>query len=188
MKSRGVAVLYLLLIWSAPGVPAQKPAESPTFPKVLFVNGSGEVLLLFDNNRKAFEVPSIGTIVGATSLRGYVDLAAKELGVKCKSFRLAGLFTYLMPEKSTAVIRPYLVAECDGYTDGRGPSNPGAKWFPVSAALKEIKYPASAMIVERVLKEPTRVWGASFEEHGYTNPVDPAKITFKVLENFYPLN
>ncbi len=39
-----------------------------------------------------------------------------------------------------------------------------------------------------VYQNPKTVWAATFEEYGYTNPVDTSKIKFKILEAFYKLN
>jgi hypothetical protein len=66
--------------------------------------------------------------------------------------------------------------------------DPKCKWFTLSDALKEIKYPASRMITEKLLTETKTVWMATFEEYGYTNPVDESKIKFKVLSDFTSLN
>ena len=62
------------------------------------------------------------------------------------------------------------------------------KWFNLNYALKEIKYPASRMITEKLLTDSISVWMATFEEYGYTNPVDERKIKFRVLADFSRLN
>jgi hypothetical protein len=176
----------LLLLASVTASSAQTRAECPTFPKVLFVHGGDHVLLIFDDHRKAYEVPSLGTMTGATSFQSYVAAMARELGVSYKSPRLGGIFTYVSGEQS--VIRPYFVAEFDGYVNGERLANRAAKWFPISDALEQIKYPPSAMIVEHIMKDRQTVWGASFEESGSANPLDPAKIEFRVIEEFYRLS
>jgi|tagenome__1003787_1003787.scaffolds.fasta_scaffold20110247_1 hypothetical protein len=186
MKFRQQVALWLLLFASLSPLGAQSSAESPTFPRVLFVHGHDHVLLIFDKNRQAYEVPGVGAMTGGASFKSYFVALARDLGVSYKSPRLGGIFTYVSEGKS--VISPYFVAEFDGYLNGERLANREAKWFPLSEALKEIKYPASAMIVERIMKDPGTVWGASFEESGYTNPIDPAKITFRVIEQFYRLN
>ena len=169
---------------------AQTKADSisTTFPKVLFVNDKKEVLLGFDNRRKAYEVPSNGTIRGPIDFKTYIDTIAKELGITYKTYRLGGTFTYIFPKEYATYIRPYFVVKISGYTNGQGISDSTYKWFPVSEAIKEIKYPASSKIVEKIMKNPKQVWTATFEEYGYTNPVDVSKIKFKIIQDFYQIN
>ncbi len=67
-------------------------------------------------------------------------------------------------------------------------SDTTCKWFSLKEALKEIKYPASAKIVEKILSSPKQVWSATFEEYGYTNPVDVSKIKFRIITDFQRIN
>jgi hypothetical protein len=159
-----------------------------TFPKVVIVNAQDQILLAFDNDRKAYEVPSIGTIQGPISFKSYIDETTKEVGVTYSSFRLGGVFTYIYPDKYSTFIRPYFVVKFQDYSNGQTRLNPSYKWFSLQEALKEIKYPASAKIVEQIITRPKQVWSATFEEHGYTNPVDIKKIKFRIIENFTSLN
>jgi len=62
------------------------------------------------------------------------------------------------------------------------------KWFSLENRLKEIKHPASVKIVEKIMKSPKNVWAATFEEYGYTNPVDTSKIKLRLVEDFSVLN
>ena len=59
---------------------AQTKADSISiiFPKVLLVNNKKQVLLSYYSDRKAFEVPSMGTIDGPISYKSYIDTTAKE--------------------------------------------------------------------------------------------------------------
>ena len=56
-----ISVNIILLLISA-NLKSQTSADSisPTFPKVIFVNKSNEIMLYFDEKRKAYEVPSNG--------------------------------------------------------------------------------------------------------------------------------
>jgi hypothetical protein len=169
---------------------AQTKADSisPTFPKILIINDKHEVLLGYDNDRKAFEVPSIGSIKGPISFKTYIDKAAQEIGITYKSFRLGGIFTYIFPNEFGTFIRPYFVVQFKGYTSGTHFADPDYKWFSLDSAVQKIPYPASAQIVKQIISKPKTVWAATFEEYGYTNPVDTSKIKFKILETFYKLN
>lgn len=160
---------------------------SPTFPKVLFVNNNNDVLLYYDKNRQAFEVPSNGFIEGPIDFTTYIDSLAKDMGVNYDGYRLGGLFTYIYPKSYNTFIRPYFVVYVTD-TSNDILKDPKCKWFTLSDALKEIKYPASRMITEKLLTETKTVWMATFEEYGYTNPVDESKIKFKVLSDFTSLN
>lgn len=63
------------------------------------------------------------------------------------------------------------------------------KWVDVKDVRKTIFYPASVMIVEKIMQEPKTVWAAAFEEFGYTNPmIDASKVKFRVIEPFYKFN
>lgn len=92
-------------------------------------------------------------------------------------------FTYIYPKSYSTFIRPYFVVNVNGESK-TALKDPKCKWFSLSDALREIKYPASRMITEKLLKETGSVWMATFEEYGYTNPVDESKIKFKVLSDF----
>ena len=161
---------------------------SVTFPKILIVNDKNEILLSFDNNRKAYEVPSNGLINGPISFKSYIDTMAKEIGISYRSFRLGGIFTYIFPDKYRTFIRPYFVVQFSKYTNGTNLLDTAYKWFSFNEALKEIKYPASEKIVERLMKKIKNVWAATFEEYGYTNPIDVSKIKFRIIEDFYKIN
>jgi hypothetical protein len=160
---------------------------SPTFPKVLFVKKNNDVLLYYDEHRKAYEVPSNGFIEGPMDFAKYIDSLAKDLGVDYDGFRLGGLFTYIYPNSYSTFIRPYFVVSVIGNKE-LNLKDPKCKWFTLDYALKEIKYPASRMITEKLLTDSISVWMATFEEYGYTNPVDERKIKFRVLADFSRLN
>jgi len=180
-------LLFMLLFDNAT---AQTKADSisQVFPKVIITNNRQEILLSFDNNRKAYELPSIGFLEGPISLKEYVDRTATAIGITYTSFRLGGMFTYIFPNKYRTFIRPYFIMQMDAYSNGQGISDSSYKWFSLADAVKAIPYPASAQILQRVITQPAYIWAATFEEYGYTNPVDPEKIKFRVLEDFYKLN
>lgn len=160
---------------------------SPTFPKILFVNKNNDVLLYYDERRKAFEVPSNGFVEGPIDFTKYIDILAKDIGLPYEGYRLGGLFTYIYPKSYSTFIRPYFVVNVTVESNAKL-NDPKCKWFTLTDALKEIKYPASRMITEKILTETNSVWMATFEEYGYTNPVDESKIKFKLLANFSRLN
>jgi len=179
------AILLLLFQHSK----AQTAADSisVTFPKILVVNKQKEVLLIFDKNRQAYEVPGYD-FSGPVTYKNLIDTAAADMGILYNSFRMGGTFIYKYPSKYRTIIRPYFVVQCNGYTNGNTLKDTSAfKWFSLNEAVKAIPYPASARIVERIMHYPAKNWAATFEEYGYTNPVNREKITFKILEDFYPL-
>ena len=190
MRHITLSILLFLVLTKSLTSFSQTKADSIslTFPKIVIINNKKEVLLAFDQNRKAYEIPSIGTIDGPISLKSYIDETAKAIGITYKSFRLGGIFTYIFPDKYRTLIRPYYVIQFRDYSNRRNFTDTSYKWFSFDNAVKEIPYPASSKIVERILTQSKSVWGATFEEYGYTNPVDKTKIKFKVLENFYKLN
>lgn len=183
-----IAVVLFALIINP--IYAQTAADSISiiFPKVLVVNDKKEVLLYYDKKRNAYEVPSMGTLDGPVSYTSYIDSTARDMGIKYKNLKLGGLFTYIFPNEYSTYVRPYFVITCTGYRDNKNLADSSYKWFPYKNGVREIPYPASAMIVEKILFNPGKVWGATFEEYGYTNPVDRSKIKFKLLEDFFKLN
>jgi hypothetical protein len=180
--------LFILLMSNCISAQSKADSISIIFPKVLVINNKKQVLLSYDNNRKAFEVPSMGTIDGPISYKSYIDSAAKDMGIKYTNFRLGGLFTYIFPKEYSTFIRPYFVVKFAEYANGQNLADSSYKWFSFTDAVNEIPYPASSKIVEKILFQSKTVWGATFEEFGYTNPVDKSKIKFKILEDFFKLN
>lgn len=188
MPSKTTFILLFLLVTASAFSQTKADSISVTFPKVMFVNDKNEILLAFDNNRKAYEIPSIGIISGPIGFKEYIDKTAKEIGLTYETYRLGGLFTYVFPNRYRTFIRPYLVVKITGFINGQTLTDTSYQWFSLKAATTEIKYPASSKIVSQVMNNPKQVWCATFEEHGYTNPVDVSKIVFKVIEDFYPIN
>ena len=181
MRQLKILFISLLILIMNNSIAAQTKADSISiiFPKVLLINDKKQVLLSYDNNRKAFEVPSMGSIDGPISYKSYIDSAAKDMGIKYKKFRLGGLFTYIFPKEYSTFIRPYFVVKFTEYSNGQHLADSSYKWFSFTDAVKEIPYPASSKIVEKILFQPKTVWGATFEEFGYTNPVDKSKIKLR---------
>lgn len=184
------ASLLLLFLTATGSVNAQSKADSISlfFPKVIITDSNQRVLLVYDGNRKAYEVPSIGTMAGPLSTKEYIQKTADETGITYRSFRLGGMFTYIFPDQYRTLIRPYFIVQANGYVNGSGLADTSCHWFTREEALALIPYPASALIVRQLLEKPAIVWGGSFEEYGYTNPIDTSKIRFRQLEHFYPLN
>lgn len=191
MKQYKISFFILLIILTTSfKIYSQTKADSISsiFPKVLVINDKKQVLLYLDKRRNAYEVPSMGTIDGPISYSSYIDSTAKDMGIKYKNLKLGGLFTYIYPKEYSTFIRPYFVIKFTKYTNNIGLADSSYKWFSYKDAIKEIPYPASSLIVEKILHHPNVVWGATFEEYGYTNPVDKSKIKFKILEDFFKLN
>ncbi|MBP9054934.1 MAG: hypothetical protein KBF69_01040, partial [Saprospiraceae bacterium] len=103
-----ISVNIILLLISA-NLKSQTSADSisPTFPKVIFVNKSNEILLYFDEKRKAYEVPSNGFIEGPIDFEKYIDSLASDFGISYDSIKLGGIFTYIYPKSYSTFIRPY---------------------------------------------------------------------------------
>ena len=189
MKNKKPLLLALLCI-TVTGCIAQGRIDSTSliFPKILVVKDNKEVLMSFDKNRQAFEVPG-DLLVGKTGFKNFVDTLTTELGVSYSSLRTGGFFTYTVPGRYGVILRPYFVVTFSGYKNKGGlPDTAGHKWLKLSDAIDLIPYPASAMIVKQVLEQPRVVWAATFEEYGYTNPVDKSKVKFRVIDAFYRLN
>jgi hypothetical protein len=190
MNPHKITFYFILMLTTTAQIYGQTAADSISmvFPKVLVINDQKQVLLYYDNRRQAYEVPSMGTLDGPISYTSYVDATAKDMGIEYKNLRMGGLFTYIYPIEYSTYIRPYFVIQFDGYTNDTGLSDTLYKWFSYKEAIHEIPYPASSIIVEKILSNPKVVWGATFEEYGYTNPVDRSKIQFNILEDFFKLN
>ena len=181
-------ILLCLVLWGSFAPASAQSGEagvSPTFPKVVFVDANARVLLVFDERRQAFEVPAQGFMQGPTGFRQYIDRLAGEIGLAYERYRLGGIFTYVAPQRPEAYLRPYLVVPVAGTAQAVAD---GYRWFPLDDAIAEIRYPASARILERIMRQPEHVWGATFEEHGYTDPVDVDRIVFRIVEDFHRID
>ncbi len=192
MQKPSGALIALLLIAAVVPALAQTPAE-PAKPvvvgvKALFRNAKGEILLVFDERRQAWEVPGTSHEGNLTS-RNLVDGVARDLGITCDDYQLGGLFTYHNPQTGATILRPYYTARFRDFLGGSAFKDAHkTKWFSLAEAKKVIPYPASVLIVEKLLSEPERVWGGAFEESGYTSPMtDRGAVKFRITENFYPL-
>ncbi|MBV7530608.1 hypothetical protein [Chitinophaga sp. sic0106] len=182
-------ILFVALTIISIPLTAQTRADSISivFPKLLILNQQQEILLEYDSSRKAYEVPSTGFLEGPTSFRNYVDKAAAEIGFAYSKFTIGGIFTYVHPKRYNTYIRPYFVLQFDQYLHQKTFADQRYKWFHLQQALAEIKYPASRLIVEKIIQQPAAQWTATFEEYGYTNPVDTSKIKFRIIEDFYTI-
>lgn len=156
--------------------------------KALFQNDREEILLVFDDRRQAWEVPGTAH-EGQATMRNLMDTMAQEIGITYGDYRLGGLFTYHNPQSGATIVRPYYTAKFRGYIDGKGfKDGEKTRWFGFSEAKKVIPYPASVRIVEKLLGEPTTIWGGAFEEHGYTSPMtERTVVKFRIIEDFYQL-
>lgn len=161
---------------------------SLVFPKLLIINDRQQTLLAFDANRKAYEVPAFGVMQGPVDFEQYISAAAGKIGIGYDSYRLGGLFTYIFPTQYRTYIRPYFVIQCTGYPGRTMLADSSYQWVSFEEAARLIPYPASAKIVEKVLSFPKQVWAATFEEYGYTDPVDPRRIVSRTILDFYKIN
>lgn len=188
-----IALLLIAPIASALGQAAPEPAKpaernAVVGVKALFQNANGEILLVFDDRRQAWEVPGMSH-EGKLTTSNLMDALARDLGITYRDYRLGGLFTYHNPQTGTTIVRPYFRARFRDYLDGTGfKDGAKSKWFNLIEAKKVIPYPASVLIVEKLLGQPERVWGGAFEEYGYTSPMtDRAAVKFRIIEDFYSL-
>ena len=196
MRKHRIAVITLLLIAYVVQTPGQTTTQTvaPTDVnavvgvKALFRNEKGEIVLVFDDNRKAWEVPGTSH-QGEATTKDLMNVLARDLGITYGDYQLGGLFTYHNPQRRTTIVRPYYMGRFRGYIDGKGfRDREKMKWFSFSEAKKIILYPASILIVGKLLREPTRVWGGAFEEYGYTSPMtDRGAVKFRIIEDFYRL-
>jgi hypothetical protein len=194
MYSRSALVVALtVVVWSPPDARQPQPDRTSVVnAKVLIRNRAGEMLLVFDERREAWEVPGISP-EGQATVRNVIDSVAADLGVVVTDRRLGGLFTYHNPTGRT-ILRPYYTARFERHAVGRALRDPvlrdpvKSRWFSFDEARKAILYPASVRIVEKLTREPRQVWGGAFEEHGYASPMTPqTRVFFRVVEDFYPL-
>ena len=161
---------------------------STVAPKFLISNQKGRILLVFDENRKAWEIPGL-QYAGPISFKGLADKAAEEFGIEYKELHLAGLFTYHYPNRYKIVVRPYFSLVFTGFSNGKEFNKAGRfQWCNPDEVKSIVPYPASVMIVEQIIRKPKVLWAGAFEEYGYTNPMtDPSVIKFRVVEPFYKL-
>lgn len=184
-----IILLPTLFLLASPSFGQTKADSiSNTSPKFLIRNQRKQILLIFDASRQAWEVPG-AQYAGPITFRNLADSVAKEYGVKCKGLKLAGLFTYRYPARYKTVIRPYFTMSFTGFADGKNfRKGQRLQWFSPKEISKVILYPASVVIVNRIVSKPKGVWAGAFEEYGYTSPMtDPAVVKFRVVESLYQL-
>lgn len=192
---RLVSLLCFALLFTArastasdQGPVAQKPAGA-VGAKVVFFDDRQRILLVFDEARQAWEIPGTAP-EGTVTVRELVDGMAGEFGLSFDRLELRGLFTYHNPQTSRTILRPYFAARFRTFIDGHG-FRPGQRlqWFALDDALSAIPYPASRLILKKIMREPRDVWGAAFEEYGYASPMTPeTRVTFRIVEDFYKLH
>jgi hypothetical protein len=196
MRKHRIALITLLLIadvvrssgQTTTQIAAPTDVNAVVGVKALFRNGKGEILLVFDDRRQAWEVPG-ASHQGQSTTKDLMNALALDLGITYEGYRLGGLFTYHNPQRGITILRPYYMGRFQDYIDGKGfKDRQKTKWFSLSEAKKIILYPASILIVEKLVREPTRVWGGAFEEYGYTSPMtDRGAVKFRIIEDFYRL-
>ncbi|WP_310393952.1 hypothetical protein [Hymenobacter sp.] len=181
-------VFYLLSLTNPLYAQTIVDSISTTNPKFLVRNQKGQLLLVYDENRKAWEVPGL-QYAGPISFQELADKAAQEFGIKYTKFSLGGLFTYHYPNRYKTIIRPYFTMVFAGFTNEDAFKKAGHfQWFNFNQIKDTIPYPASVMIVEKLVKKPKTLWAGAFEEYGYTNPItNPSVIKFRIIEPIYKL-
>ncbi len=153
--------------------------------KYLIMNDSNQMLLEYDKNYKAWELPGAG-FERPITFKNLMDSVAVDLGFKYDDYKLGGIFTYQKPGGNRILIKPYYVVHFTGYTNGNSFSDTSqTKWVSIDVAKKIIPYPTMVLILEQLIKYPTTVWGGAFEEYNYD---PPGATKWKVIEPFYKLN
>lgn len=155
--------------------------------KFVFINEHVELLLAFDRHSGSYEVPSTRLIKGAMAFKQYLDEFIALIGVGYHADKLGGIFTYSYSGLDALYIRPYFVIDVQGRgkvsTMGQG----AYRWFSLDDAKAEIKYPGSALIIEKIVAHPEKTWAATIEIQANNESDIECVSTFRMAKEFHPL-
>ena len=159
--------------------------DSYTIQRLLIYNQKGDVLL--EKNDFGWMTPALRHNSKVTIKDGLMNLAT-EFGLKISSPKIAGIFMFTSDYKPISQFRQhYSSNSVDGQL--KVPENKkDAQWFSISKAiemmsLSDTKAPLVIRdMTKQLLYYPEIIWGGTF----LLSKKD-GNITYKIIENFYPL-
>ncbi len=159
--------------------------DSYTIQRLLIYNQKGDVLL--EKNDFGWMTPALRHNSKVTIKDGLMNLAT-EFGLKISSPKIAGIFMFTSDYKPISQFRQhYSSNSVDGQL--KVPENKkDAQWFSISKAIEmtSLSNTKAPLVIrdmtQQLLYYPKIIWGGTFllsKKNG--------KISYKTIENFYPL-
>ena len=159
--------------------------DSYTIQRLLIYNQKGEVLL--EKNDFGWMTPALRHNSKTTLKDGLMNLAS-EFGIKISSPKIAAIFMFTSDYKPISQFRQhYSSNSVDGQL--KVPENKkDAQWFSISKAIEmmSLSNTKAPLVIrdmtQQLLYYPKIIWGGTFllsKKNG--------KISYKTIENFYPL-
>jgi len=159
--------------------------DSYTIQRLLIYNEQGEILL--EKNNSGWMTPALRHNSKVTIKDGLMDLAS-EFGIEVTSPKIAGIFMFMADYRPISQFRQHFTCNI---IDGElkvPESKKEAKWFSISKAIEMMSLPETTAplvirdMTKQLLYYPEIIWGGTF----LLSKKD-GKITYKTIENFYPL-
>lgn len=159
--------------------------DSYTIQRLLIYNQNGKILL--EQNDFGWMTPALRHNSKTTIVDGLMDLAS-EYNLKISSPKIAGIFMFMSDYKPISQFRQhYSSTMVDGQL--KVPENKkDAQWFSISKAIEMMSLPdnKAPLVIRDMTKQllyyPEIIWGGTF----LLSKKD-GKLSYKTVENFYPL-
>lgn len=163
--------------------PKATKLDNYTIQRLIIRNNKEEVLVY--KGRDFWMTPALRHNENVSIKEGLENLA-KSYGLKITQPKLGGLYTYKFDFKDGVSFRSFYTANVIGDDNITIPSPiTQAKWIPVKDVLNVIGgLEIRKLMLQHVLEQPENLWGGSFFLYDDKN----GKRSFKVLEDFYPLD
>lgn len=179
------AFLLLIIFLGLKSYAQETGNDSYTIQRLLIYNQKSELLL--EKNDFGWMTPALRHNSKTTIKDGLINLAA-EYGLSVTSPKIAGIFMFISDYKSISQFRQHY--RCD-YIDGQltvpeGKQN--AQFFSINKAIEMMSLAdtKAPLVIRDMTKQlvyyPEIIWGGTFN----LSKKDGI-ITYKTLENFYPL-
>lgn len=178
-------LLSLTILFGLKSFAQETGNDSYRIQRLLIYNQKGEVLL--EKNDFGWMTPALRHN-SKTTIDGLMNLAS-EYGVKVSSPKITGIFMFMSDYKSISQFRQHY--SCN-FIDGglKVPENKkDVQWFSISKAIEMMSLPETKAplvirdMTKHLLYYPEIIWGGTF----LLSKKD-GKISYKTVENFYPLN
>ena len=159
--------------------------DSYTIQRLLIYNQNREVLL--EKNNFGWMTPALRHNSKETITDGLMSLAS-EFGLDISSPKIAGIFMFMTDYRPISQFRQHYSSNL---IDGQlkvPKDKKDAQWFPISKAIEMMSLPdtKAPLVIRDMTKQllyyPEIVWGGTF----LLSKEDDV-ITYKVIENYYPL-
>jgi hypothetical protein len=178
-------LLLLILLFSSISFAQETGNDSYTIQRLVIYNEKNEVLL--EKNDFGWMTPALRHNSKKTIKEGLMNLAS-EFGLNVSSPKLAAIFMFTSDYKPISQFRQHYSANTIDGELKTSENKKDAKWFSISKAVEMMSLPDTKApfvikdMTKHIMYYPDIVWGGTFN----LSKKD-GKITYKTIEDFYPL-